>query len=126
MKDVTKDELDKLVTKLTNNIASSPSERYPAPSGPAPASQDPVLLPGEPILHEVEGWGIYNEAEISRQGDVLTHIGCDCAFVFWSIAIEHAPRPTFHCSECGESLSDEAYERFSRVYKFLNNQNNQW
>ena len=103
-----------------------------AASRPAPASQGPARLPGEPILFEKDGWGIYTPDEAKSEfttggmeGSCLTHIGCDSFFPYWTFShvalSEGAAAFRLECSECREMLSKETHKVLVCVYNFLNN-----
>lgn len=120
-----KDESQDWATKITIMIREMVR---PAPSGPAPASQEPVRLPVEPILFEKNGWGIYTDLrDESNEGSCLTHIGCDCDFPYWAfgqISLKAGGSPILigiRCTECGEVLDEETYRTIVTVYRFINN-----
>ena len=128
MDDSTQKLVDNIVKKGMMDIANQSQKS--AASRPAPASQGPARLPGEPILFEKDGWGIYTPDEANSEfttggmeGSCLTHIGCDCVFPYWSFSHPHnvGDYEFLHikCEECGERLSKETYKALVYVYNFI-------
>ena len=114
------EEIKSIVTKTMIDVATS--VRDTAPSGPAPASQEPVQPPAEPILFEKNGWGLYTPTDGNElEGSCLTHIGCDCDFPHWSFAhLVSKEGNFFKCTECQAILTRETYNELVRVYRFIN------
>ena len=106
-------------------------------SPPAPLSGDALPVPaGNPaapeILFEHSGWGIYtddgDDVKISARGEgnILTHIGCDCDFFNWHMAVyvwnDYRPEgdTCFKCTECEEIMPSDAYWFFCKAYNLVN------
>ena len=91
----------------------------------------PVGNPAVPeILFEHSGWGLYTDdgpevkTSARGEGNILTHIGCDCDFFNWHMAVyvwgNFQPERRFTCVECGEVLPTEAYEFFCKAFNLVN------
>ena len=106
-----------------------------SPSAPEPGVAQPVP-DGDPVVPEIlfehSGWGIYTQDENDQtgvqllDGNVLTHIGCDCDFYNWHMAVyvwsdyrvEGDTR--FKCTECNEIMPSDAYWFFCKAYNLVN------
>ena len=106
-------------------------------SPPAPKSGDALPVPdgdaGVPdILFEHSGWGLYTdddpEIKLSAQneGNILTHIGCDCDFFNWHMAVyvwsDYRPEgdTRFKCTECEAIMPSDAYWFFCKAFNLVN------
>ena len=106
-----------------------------SPPAPLPGVAQPVPV-GDPevpeLLFEHSGWGLYSRpgGKNGTEANALTHIGCDCEFPNWHLAVyiwadykqNHAIRAgdVFRCQECDEVLPVEAYEFFKKAYNLVN------
>ena len=109
-------------------------------SPPAPKSGDALPVPdgdavAPEILFEHSGWGLYTDCDrrdgllpAGFEGNVLTHIGCDCDFYNWHMAVyvwsDYRPEgdTRFKCTECGEIMPSDAYWFFQKAYNLVNMQ----
>ena len=107
-------------------------------SPPAPLSGDALPVPAgdaevPAILFEHSGWGIYTYDDLRDgllpagfEANVLTHIGCDCDFFNWHMAVyvwsDYRPEGNtrFKCTECEEVMPLDAYEFFKKAYNLVN------
>lgn len=106
-------------------------------SPPAPLSGDALPVPAgdaevPEILFEHSGWGLYTDdgpdikTTARGEGNILTHIGCDCDFFNWHMAIYVWPKYEpegnyrFKCVECEEIMPLDAYEFFKKAYNLVN------
>jgi len=105
--------------------------KSPAAPEPGVAQPDPVGVPE--ILFEHSGWGIYTDDVLGDgrlpagiEGNVLTHIGCDCAFFNWHMAVyvwqDYRPEgdTRFKCTECEEIMPSDSYKFFCKAYNLVN------
>ena len=109
-----------------------------SPSAPEPGVAQPVP-DGDPVVPEIlfehSGWGLYTTCDAvrvdgtpvaSREVNTLTHIGCDCEFFNWHMAVyvwsdyrvEGDTR--FKCEECNEIMPSDAYWFFCKAYNLVN------
>lgn len=106
-------------------------------SPPAPLSGDALPVPAgdaevPAILFEHSGWGIYTDAtddvklSAQNEGNILTHIGCDCDFFNWHMSVyvwnDYRPEENtcFKCTECEEIMPSDAYWFFCKAYNLVN------
>lgn len=125
-------------------------DAQPVPAGDPEVPENPEV---PEILFEHSGWGLYTSSpdpgtriawstavasgqvwshgQLRRsllpkpEADVLTHIGCDCDYSNWHMAVyiwtSYNPKGTcFRCSECGEIMPVDAYEFFQKAYNLVN------
>lgn len=111
-------------------------------SPPAPSQSSALPVPdGDPetgdILFEHSGWGLHTTSDgidhkgewtKGREANTLTHIGCDCEFFNWHMAVyvwsDYRPEgdTRFKCTECGEIMPSETYKFFCKAYNLVNKQ----
>jgi hypothetical protein len=95
----------------------------------APPQPEPPVG-GTALLFEYGGWAIYTTLyarEVPREGNTLTHVGCDSEFPMWTMSLyvwdgeysEEGPCRLV-CKECGEVLTKHAWEMFAKTYRLLN------
>ena len=125
-------EISVIVKKVLLDTALQ--TRDPAASRPLPAVPEAVRLPGEPILVEMDGWGLYTpDPSPDLEGSSLTHIGCDCVYPYWALAHNvlnlYKNQSVFKCQECEAPLVADVYHKLVNWYRFVNNistKNDEW
>ena len=118
------------------------SRRNKLPVEPkSPPAPEPGVAPPVPdgdsvvpeILFEHSGWGLYTlydrpnwVLDRGPEGNVLTHIGCDCELNNWHMAVyiwddyKVDGSTHFKCEECAEIMPSDAYWFFCKAYNLVN------